>query len=53
MPAPNKEGEYVLTLKAVRADVSNVSLATSREIYATATPKNKGKGFTRFSCQRD
>ena len=38
-PTPNQAKEYVVTLKAVRADVSNVSLATSREIYATATQR--------------
>jgi len=40
-PAPNQAREYVLTLKVVRADVSNISLARSGEIYATATQKIK------------
>jgi hypothetical protein len=40
-PAPNQAREYVVTLKAVKADVSNVSLATSKDIYATATQKIK------------
>jgi hypothetical protein len=38
-PAPNQAREYVVTLKAVRADVSDVSLARSEEIYATATQR--------------
>ena len=40
-PAPNQAREYVVTLKAVRADVSDVSLARSEDIYATATQKIK------------
>jgi hypothetical protein len=40
-PAPNQAREYVVTLKAVKADVSDVSLARSEEIYATATQRIK------------
>jgi len=39
--APKEGKEYLLTLKAVRADVSDVSLAASKQIYATATQRIK------------